>query len=223
MATANEVPIQVVSGSRIALWTELIVVFLLLPLLLYARVLPNWPIPLLLVVAGYAFWILRQDGGFESDRLVRFSSVWSGFGRVLFRDALLMALIGVAVWLFAPHLLFSLVEHNPVLWAAILVLYPLFSVYPQEFLFRSFFFRRYEPLFGYGSAMIIASAAAFGFVHIVFGNWLAVALTAIGGTLFSLTYRKSGSLIPVCVEHALFGNFLFTIGLGQFFYHAHRL
>jgi membrane protease YdiL (CAAX protease family) len=223
MATANELPLPVVSGNRNGLWTELIVVFLFLPLLIYAGALPNWPIPLLLIVAGYAFWILRRDGAFESVRLVRFRSVWSGLGRVLLRDALLMAIIGVGVWRFAPRLLFSMVERNPVLWAAILVLYPLLSVYPQELLFRGFFFHRYEPLFGSGSAMIIASAAAFSFVHIIFGNWLAVALTFIGGVLFSLTYRKSGSLNPVCLEHALFGNFLFTIGLGQFFYHAYRL
>jgi CAAX protease family protein len=68
--------------------------------------------------------------------------------------------------------------------------------------------------------MIIASALAFGFVHIIFRNWLAVGLCAIGGPLFSLTYQTSGSLLLACLDHAIFGNFLFTIGLGNFFYHG---
>jgi len=55
-------------------------------------------------------------------------------------------------------------------WVLIFILYPLFSVYPQELLYRTFFFHRYRPLFGGGWGMVIASALAFGFVHIIFRN-----------------------------------------------------
>jgi uncharacterized protein len=68
----------------------------------------------------------------------------------------------------------------------------------------------------------VASALAFGFVHIIFGSWISVVLSTIGGLLFALTYMKSGSLLLTCIEHALFGDFIFTIGLGQFFYHGAR-
>jgi membrane protease YdiL (CAAX protease family) len=71
--------------------------------------------------------------------------------------------------------------------------------------------------------MLVASAVAFGFAHIILGNWIAVALCTIGGLLFALTYQRSGSLLLVCIDHALFGNFIFTIGLGRFFYHGSRL
>src|SRR5262249_62171780 len=81
---------------------------------------------------------------------------------------------------------------------------------------------RYQALFGSGWALLLASALAFGFVHIIFGNWLAVALCVIGGLLFSFTYYQSGSLLLTCLDHAIFGNFIFTIGLGQFFYHCSR-
>ncbi|HXB22539.1 MAG TPA: hypothetical protein VNV88_14225 [Candidatus Solibacter sp.] len=47
--------------------------------------------------------------------------------------------------------------------------------------------------------------------------------STIGGLLFALTYQQSGSLLLACIEHAIFGNFIFTIGLGQFFYHGARL
>jgi membrane protease YdiL (CAAX protease family) len=47
-------------------------------------------------------------------------------------------------------------------------------------------------------------------------------LCLIGGLLFALTYQHSGSLLLTCLDHALFGNFIFTVGLGQFFYHGSR-
>jgi len=69
------------------------------------------------------------------------------------------------------------------------------SVCPQDLLYRAFFFQRYQPLFGSGRGMIAASSLAFSFVHIIFGNWLAVGLCCLGGLLFSLTYQRSGSLL----------------------------
>lgn len=207
--------------SRWLLYTELALLFAVLPALLYKRLLPNWPIPILLAVTGAALWIARRFPNFSVRQLFQWSEARSQVASIIARDAILMAALGFAVWRFAPDLLFSLVRRAPLLWAAVMVLYPLFSVLPQEFLFRAYFFRRYQVLFGRGSAMIAASAITFGFVHIVFGNWLAVLLSAIGGVLFSTTYLRTASLALVCLEHALFGDFLFTIGLGHFFYHGH--
>jgi CAAX protease family protein len=80
-------------------------------------------------------------------------------------------------------------------WLGVVILYPIFSVYPQELLYQAFFFHRYKLLFGDRTGMIAASAMVFGFVPIIFGNWAAIGLTSIGGLLFGLTYRKSGSLV----------------------------
>jgi membrane protease YdiL (CAAX protease family) len=65
--------------------------------------------------------------------------------------------------------------------------------------------------------MILASAAAFAFLHIVFRNSLAMALTVAGGLLFAARYSETGSLATSSVEHALYGCWLFTVGLGQYF------
>ena len=209
--------------SRAVLYSELLIFFAILPLLLYERLIPNWPIPILVAVAIGAFLVLRRIPNFSLSRLFEWGGARSQTLSILARDAFLMLALGIAVWRFAPDLLFSLVRRAPIFWAVLMILYPLFSVLPQEFLFRAYFFRRYKEIFGGGSAMIAASALAFGFVHIIFGNWLAVLLSAIGGLIFSNTYLRTDSLALVCVEHALFGNFLFTIGLGHFFYHAHQL
>lgn len=208
-------------SRRWILYVELALFFAILPALLYQRLLPNLPIPILIAVALVACLIAQRFPNFSFARLFQWNGARSQALRILARDLFLMAALGIAVWRFAPQLLFSLVRSAPILWLAIMILYPLFSVLPQEFLFRAYFFRRYQALFGRGSAMIAASAIAFGFVHIVFGNWLAVLLSAIGGVLFSTTYLRTASLPLVWLEHALFGDFLFTIGLGRFFFHGH--
>src|SRR5271168_683544 len=204
---------------RKAVWLtlEFVALFSGMPLLIYWGVLPDWPVALLLLVVCGTFLVLRRDASFDQRQLIRFEGVRKGIPPILLRDVLLMVLLGLVVWWWRPDLLFSLIKRSPWLWAAIMVLYPVISVYPQELLFRTYFFHRYEALFGSRLRMIAASAMAFGFVHIVFGNWISVALCTIGGVLFATTYEETGSLLLTCMEHAVFGNFIFTIGLGKFF------
>ena len=201
---------------------EFAAVFVIVPLLIYCRRIPNLPIPYLLFIALLAFLVLRTDPSFSLSQLTAWGNIRPFLAAILIRDAVCLAGLGIAVYFLAPQLLFSLVRRSPGLWALIFVLYPLLSVYPQEFLYRAFFFHRYQPVFGRGWGMLAASALAFGFVHIIFRNWLAVGLCVIGGFLFSLTYQTSGSFLLACLDHAIFGNFLFTIGLGQYFYHGSR-
>lgn len=201
---------------------ELATVFVVVPLLIYYRRIPNLPIPYVLLTAFGAFLLLRRDATFRLSQLTSWGNFRPFLTSILIRDAICIVGLAMAVYFLAPQLLFSLIRRSPGLWALIFLLYPLLSVYPQELLYRAFFFHRYEPLFGRGRGMLFASALAFAFVHIIFRNWLAVGLCAIGGFLFSLTYQTSGSLLLACLDHAIFGNFLFTIGLGQFFYHGSR-
>jgi uncharacterized protein len=207
-------------ANPISLALEFALLFLGLPLLIYDRVLPNLPIPYLLLAGLAAFIVLRRDPSFDSARLLSVRGIAPNLPMLVLRNAVFLALLGVGVCLFAPELLFSLVKRAPGLWALIMLFYPLVSVFPQELLFRSFFFHRYQPLFGSGWTLLLASAVAFGFVHIILGNWLAVGFCTVGGFLFALTYQHSGSLLLTCIDHALFGNFIFTIGLGRFFYHG---
>jgi membrane protease YdiL (CAAX protease family) len=201
---------------------EFAVVFVIVPLLIYYRRIPNLPIPYLLLTAFLAFLLLRRDSTFDLSQLIACGNIRPFLTTILIRDAVCLVGLGIAVYFLAPQMLFSLIRRSPWLWALIFLLYPLLSVYPQELLYRAFFFHRYQALFGRGWGMLLASALAFGFVHIIFRNWLAVGLCVIGGFLFSLTYQTSGSLLLTCLDHAIFGNFLFTIGLGQFFYHGAR-
>jgi uncharacterized protein len=201
---------------------EFAALFVVLPLFIYYRVLPNLPIPYLLIAALGSFLILRRTPGFQTSKLFSLANVSSHLPALLLRDVICLLMLAAAVRLFAPELLFSLVKRTPGFWALVMLLYPVVSVFPQELLYRAFLFRRYEAIFGNDWAMVAVSALAFGFVHIIFRNWLVVGLCVLGGFLFALTYHSSQSILLACLEHAVFGNFLFTIGLGKFFYHDSR-
>ena len=101
---------------------------------------------------------------------------------------------------------------------AIIILYPLLSVIPQGIVYRTFVFHRYEELFGKGWAMVAVSGLVFSCAHIFYMNSVALLLTLVGGILFAHTYQKSESLWLSSAEHALYGNFIFTIGLGYYIY-----
>ncbi|MGV9821565.1 CPBP family glutamic-type intramembrane protease [Nocardia xishanensis] len=181
---------------------------------------PGSPIPLLVALAVAAhLWLRRQPlrpaGLREQLRTLR-----AELPSMLALWVAAAIAIGLTLAVFSPERLLSLPRAEPLLWAVVMVFYPLFSVYPQELIFRKFLFQRYAPAFGGGWALIAANAAAFGFAHIIFGNWIAVALTLVGGILFGYRYRRTGSLLVVSVEHALYGCLAFTIGLGGFLYHG---
>ena len=134
------------------------------------------------------------------------------------RFLVLAPLIAAATWLLLPQSFLDLPRERPLFWVLIMVLYPLLSVWPQEMLYRSLLFHRYRPLFGTDSRLTLVSAAAFGFAHVIFLNWIAVAMTAAGGFLFARDYARHRSLPLTCIEHSLYGCLIFTVGLGRFFY-----
>jgi hypothetical protein len=41
--------------------------------------------------------------------------------------------------------------------------------------------------------------------------------------MFLASYKRTGSLLFSSLEHALYGDFIFTIGWGQYFFHAGTL
>jgi hypothetical protein len=138
-------------------------------------------------------------------------------GAVLRRFLVLGTLLTLFVRFAMPEDFLDLPRHHPTLWLAIMLLYPLLSVWPQEVIFRRFVFARYETIFG-ATGMVAASALAFGFAHIIFLNWVAVAMTLAGGAIFAADYARYRRLGLACLEHSLYGCLIFTIGLGRYFY-----
>ena len=206
--------------SRLALWIEFLLLFVGMPLGYRFSPQPISALPVLWVAALYCWWQLRRDPEFSRTLLWNPKPVMGQLPSILLCFLVVGAAIWVGVRMVAPGILFSFVRARPVLWALVMVLYPVLSVYPQGIIYRSFLMHRYAPLLPQGLAIIIASAAAFAFMHIIFRNPLAVALTFFGGLLFAWRYSATGSLFTCSLEHALYGCWLFTVGLGQYFYHG---
>jgi len=197
---------------------EFLALFVALPLGL--RCLP-WrvpPLPVLWLATGFCLAVLLRDPTFNRSLLWNPAPLSGNLVAILVPFVLAAAAIASGVYFFAPKLLFSFVRANPRFWALIMLLYPVLSVYPQSIIYRAFLMHRYQPLFTAPLAVILVSAVAFSLMHVIFRNPLAVSLTFAGGILFAYRYQKTGSLFVSAFEHALYGCFLFTIGVGRYFY-----
>lgn len=209
---------------RLVLLGEFILLFVGLPLVLFFHFATAWPrIPVLWAGSVYCLITLWRDPRFDRRQLWNVSRAGSQLGQILALFATGAVVIGALVRVYAPQLFLIFPRTHPGFWLFVMATYPVFSVYPQGLVYRAYLLHRYRPLLqpdpaGAPSLMIFASAAAFALMHVVFHNWIAIALTFPGGVLFARHYLNSKSLFTATLEHALYGCFLFTIGLGQFFY-----
>jgi uncharacterized protein len=191
---------------------------------------PAWlVIPAILLGALLCWGILRNDpsaGGADpagpgaaGPPIV---PVRRALGPVLIRTLVGWGALFLLVAGLDPDLLFIFPRERPGLWVAVMIGYPLLSAYPQEFIFRTFFFQRYGALITGSRARIAVSAILFGYAHIVLHNLPAVLLSTVGGLLFASTYARTRSTRLAAFEHALYGCFVFSVGLGSLFYAGGR-
>jgi hypothetical protein len=141
---------------------------------------------------------------------------WKHFWKfTLLKFAGIAVITFVYVWVFDKNNLFAVAIHKPKMWIIILFVYSLLSVYPQELIYRTFFFKRYKTLFSNDRLFIFFNAIVFSLGHIFFKNTLVIVLTFLGGILFALTFNKAKSTLLVSIEHAIYGCWLFTVGMGS--------
>jgi membrane protease YdiL (CAAX protease family) len=196
---------------------ELGALYVTLPVLMWLGVVPyQWRMPVLvgafLAAAGvcYVLGVRRGQLGMGNDAVTARGLIIGlvVFGIVFVGWVVLLSLMGRAP--------LPMIRTDPGLLLMIVCFYWI-SALAQEFLFRSFFFWRYRRLLP-GGAMILANAAVFAFVHIVYGQWLSVVLSFPVGLLLAWMYARHPSLIAVTVTHYLFGLLAFAGGLGGYFY-----
>lgn len=207
-------------NSRAWLWVECTAVFLVVPALFGLKLIttPLILLPLLLVCLPAVIWLGMTRGFTEA-------VFWRGdanqerqyLGFILKRFLVTSLLLVLVAALTMPLHLFDFPRSMPLLWLLFVVGYPLVSVYPQEVLYRAFFFTRYTNIFKNEQSLIWANAFLFGWMHVAFANVAAVVLTLISGWFFATTYHKTRSLRLVWFEHALYGALVFTVGYGRLF------
>lgn len=207
---------------------EMLLLFIGGPALL-TRFVYGQHIPLLVILpvvfAGLMTVLLRQSDQTWRADLFRLPP-W----RDVFSILVVFVICGGALTIFAyefyPQYFLSFPRSNAHLWLLVMAFYPLISVTTQELIYRVFFFHRYaRALNGAAWLAIMVNALLFASMHaILFASrgsafhWQAVIISLIGGAIFAYRYVKTRSLPAVWLEHALYGDLIFTVGLGRFFF-----
>lgn len=194
--------------------TELFLFFILLPisfLLPYPTILKA-----IITVLGFAYIliVLHRQGLLR----LRFPNkvFWKPFWKeVMIKLVVIAVVTAVYVFFVAPDKLFSVLLKKPILWVVILFVYTFLSVWPQEIIYRTFFYHRYERLITNKWFFIFFNAILFSLAHLFLRSFLVQLLTFLGGLLFAYTYQKTKSTTLVSIEHAIYGNWLFTVGMGE--------
>jgi len=202
--------------SRLYLWTEFVVLFVVLPLLYFFELIPIHKAVPLIIAFVYCFIVMYNRKNI-SRSIFRIKSYYS-LKEIGIKSLFLLVVSSLWVYIFREDVFFQLPLHNFWFWLVLILTYPIWSAFTQEFIYRFFFYHRYRILFNSVQFMIFVNALCFSMAHIIFRNWAALVFTFVGSIVFSLTYIRSRSLNAVFIEHSIYGNIFFTNGFGIFFY-----
>ena len=198
---------------------ELILLSSIIPYIVLVLKLFNLIIPVLLLVCVYCIIIYCiENRNFSSEFKKIFNININILIRIIIRWIFASLILLIITFYFFNEKFFIIQNNKPEILWKIMILYPIFSALPQEFIFCKFFFYRYKSIFKSDNNLVISSALFFAITHILFLNFIAPILSFIGGLLFANTYNKHRSLLLVSIEHELYGNTLFFIGLGWYFW-----
>ncbi len=198
-------------------WIEFFVLAAGVPIIVRFDIVPVHPFLLLWGASIMMALVLLRDPTYRSCELWGFRGLRSEMTRIALRSVAAAALLGLAIAAFTPELFFGFARHAPARWALVSLLYPVLSVYPQAIVYRAFFLHRYRVLVHGRLLLVLLSACAFGFMHIVFANPVAPALSFLAGIALADTHSRSRSLLASSVEHAIYGWLIFTLGWGGWF------
>ena len=95
--------------------------------------------------------------------------------------------------------------------SVLLLFYLLFSVIPQEIIFRFLFFYKYKDCFNKFEILLLNSLV-FSFCHLIYFDIYILLFSFFGNLLFTFNYMKNESLLVVIIEHFLLGQTLIILG-----------
>ncbi len=198
---------------------EFLILAVVLPTVIIVEKLAPYMFQFLWGTTAYCllvFWTCYHQKG---DAVWRWDEVtWKHLRPMLIRFAISSVFLLIFISIYDPARRFGLIGDRTDVWMMVMFFYPVLSALPQEFVFCTFFFVRYKNLFPKTSSMVAASTVVFAYAHVLFINPVAPLLSLIGGYFFASTYAQRRSLALVTIEHALYGNMLFTLGIGWYFW-----
>jgi len=203
------------STSTTYRFAELFVLFLLTPTLYFFDLIPGHKIVPLLILFLYCVVILFVFKPVNPHRF-KARANWK-FITARFVVICLVIFLWITFFTTGP-ILADFAQNKQLL--VMTVIYPVTSAFPQELIFREFFFYRYEPILKNTTLMVGTNVILFSFAHLYFANWTVMIFTVAGGLIFAFTYLKTKSLLVVTLEHTLFGMVILSSGLANQFYKA---
>ncbi len=209
------------AASRPQLWGEFVSLFIGVPILMalfFEEIQRNKALfTIVLGLAGLALFLLVRTPGWRLRDLFR--------GPVLSEWRIILAFwivsaVACTAFVFAidSDLYLNIALRRPELWLMIMLAYPILSAWPQEIIYRTLFFERYQGLFPSVGLMLVVNGIVFGLGHLFYDNWLTIGMTAVGGLVMGWAYLRARSTVLAWVLHSLAGQLVFTAGLGRFFY-----
>lgn len=193
--------------------TEFFLIFIFLPIILLFISDTKLIFTTLYIVFFFSLCKIKKDKTFNFSRLKK-KPDW----KFIFLYFLIFSLIGFFYTFFVDKsLFFVLPKESPKVWLLVIILYPIFSVIPQEFIYRVFFFQRYKNILSKNLFIkYFINSFVFSYAHIVFQNYHAVIITALVSPIFYYSYKRKSFLTCILV-HSIGGIIIFTYGLGKFF------
>ncbi|MBL7662352.1 CPBP family intramembrane metalloprotease [bacterium] len=206
--------------KRSLLAFEILVLFVIPPLLIFYEIIPRKPFPYIIIATLYALAILNRQAKLTSTMFWGQNYSRQSLFKSLRQCLVATLFIAGFVLIFYPEMFLSFPLERPKIWLLVTLLYPLLSALPQELIYRTFFFSRYQDFFGSEKVTIIASTLLFAYAHMIYLHPVSILFCLVGGFIFSLSYVRTRALLFPALEHALLGLAVFTLGIGKFFYHG---
>ena len=192
---------------------EFFSIFIFLPIILLFISDTKLIFTTLYIVFFFSLCKIKKDKNFNFSRLKN-KPDW----KFIFLYFLIFSLLGFFYTFFVDKsLFFALPKESPKVWLLVIILYPIFSVIPQEFIYRVFFFQRYKNILSTNLFIkYFINSLVFSYAHIVFQNYHALIITALVSPIFYYSYKRKSFLTCILV-HSIGGIIIFTYGLGKFF------
>lgn len=188
-----------------------------------AVALPEFMPRRFLLFIGCLYAVARLWGRVDRRRLLACPSAALLRGAAL-RGFVVAGLILVYVLLWDREHLFDFPSRRPGLWLLVFFLYPVLSALPQEIIYRVYVFEVFGLLRRRPWIALWVSGLTFGWVHVIYAGWFAVAASIPIGLMLAWVYKtrrdEPGVLTALVLEHSLYGLAVFTLGLGRYFYLA---
>lgn len=194
---------------------EFIVFYVFIPFIVNKYFEGWYKIVPLLLIAGTFLILLLTDPEFDNRVFTRFRKDYAG--KSVVRIVIISLLLIWFTWWIYPDLFLSFPLENFNGYVITFFLYPVASVFPQEIIYRVYFFHRYESIIPEKYLLMLSNAIIFGLTHFIYANWVAPIATFLVSWVFIYNYYQTKSWLNVSLEHYLYGIIMFTIGFGYFF------